>query len=72
MKGIIAEILYPKHSSLLWTIQKANMSRYTKNVVVILCKTIMANLLTISHILIKPITSLENPKDYLEASLFIR
>ena len=72
MQGINAEIFYPRHSSLLWTSQKANMSRYTKKVVVILCKTIMANFLTISHILIKPITSLEKPKAYLEAYLFIR
>ena len=51
---------------------RANMPRKTNEGVMILCKTITANLLTIVGLLVEPITSLAKPKASLEASLSIR
>ena len=49
---------------------RANMPRKTNEGVMILCKTITANLLTIVGLLVEPITSLEKPKGFIWGSLF--
>ena len=48
------------------------MVRETNKGVMMRCKTITANLLTIVRLLVEPITPLEKPKASLEESLSIR
>ena len=72
IKFIIAAIRYPSQSSLLWTSQTENMLRDKNEEVMICCKTITSNFLTIVRLLVEPSTSLSKPKASLEASLYIR
>ena len=50
---------------------RANMSRETNEGVIMCCKKITANLLTIVDLLVEPGTSLSKPKDSLDASISI-
>ena len=64
MKGIIVEILWPSQSSFLRTNQTANkygmtrvnMSKVTNEGVMMCCKAVAANLLTVAGLLVEPTT----------------
>ena len=68
---LVSHNCYKSNSKQRWN-NKRKMSRDKNKEVMVRCKKIMANLLTVQGLLVEPITAIVKPKGYIEASFSIR
>ena len=67
-----AVIIVTNQTAIKYGTTRANMSRVTNKGVMMRCKAVTANLLTVVGLPVEPSTAIAKPKGYLDASLSIR